>query len=123
MKNYLAIFTGSPQSSSGTKWEAMNAAARAKAEAAGMKGWQEWAEKNHASLVQMGAPLGKTKRVGPEGVSDITNAMCAYAVVQASSHDAAAKLFLNHPHFAIFPGDGVEIMECLAIPGMLEKKS
>ena len=28
-----------------------------------------------------------------------------------------AKLFEKHPHFTIFPGDSVEIMECLPIPG------
>ena len=27
-----------------------------------------------------------------------------------------AKLFENHPHFAIFPGDSIEIMESLPIP-------
>jgi hypothetical protein len=30
---------------------------------------------------------------------------------------AAAKLFEGHPHFTIFPGDGVEVMEVLPIPG------
>ena len=34
------------------------------------------------------------------------------------SHEAAAQLFLNHPHFTIFPGESVELMECLPIPGM-----
>jgi hypothetical protein len=42
--------------------------------------------------------------------------MTAYTVVKAESHEAAAKLFVNHPHFMIFPGDGIEIMECLPIP-------
>jgi len=31
--------------------------------------------------------------------------------------DAAARLFVNHPHFTILPGDSVEIMECLPMPG------
>lgn len=44
--------------------------------------------------------------------------MGAYTVVQADSHEAAAKLFENHPHFMIFPGDAVEVMERLPIPGM-----
>jgi hypothetical protein len=44
--------------------------------------------------------------------------MTAFTVVQAESHDAAAKLFVNHPHFTIFPGDAVEVMECLPIPTM-----
>jgi len=39
-------------------------------------------------------------------------------VVKAKSQQDAAKLFLKHPHFMIFPGDRVEVMECLPIPGM-----
>jgi hypothetical protein len=37
-------------------------------------------------------------------------------IVEAESHEAAARLFENHPHFAIFPGDSVEIMEFVPIP-------
>ena len=65
----------------------------------------------------MGTPLGRTKNVSSFGITDIRNNMTAYTVVQAESHEAAARLFENHPHFTIFPGDGVEIMECLPIPG------
>jgi hypothetical protein len=43
--------------------------------------------------------------------------MAGYIVIEAESHDAAARLFVNHPHFTIFPGDSVEIMEVLPIPG------
>jgi hypothetical protein len=38
-------------------------------------------------------------------------------VVLADSHENAAGLFKDHPHFTIFPGDSVEVMECLPIPG------
>ena len=41
----------------------------------------------------------------------------AFAVVKAPSHEAAARMFENHPHFAIFPGERVEIMPVLPIPG------
>lgn len=41
----------------------------------------------------------------------------AYMVVRADSHEAAAKLFERHPHFTIFPGESVEIMPVLPIPG------
>lgn len=37
-------------------------------------------------------------------------------IVEADSHEAAARMFENHPHFSIFPGDSVEIMECLPMP-------
>ena len=45
-------------------------------------------------------------------------ALAGYTIVEAESQEAAARLFLNHPHFMIFPGDGVEVMECLPMPEM-----
>jgi hypothetical protein len=44
--------------------------------------------------------------------------MTAFTLVQADSQEAAAKLFENHPHFTVFPGDAVEVMECLPVPAM-----
>jgi hypothetical protein len=73
-------------------------------------------ETHKASIVATGGPLGKTKRTSPGGVADTRNALTGYVVVQAESHDDAARMFEKHPHFAIFPGDSVEIMECLPIP-------
>jgi hypothetical protein len=32
-------------------------------------------------------------------------------------HEAAAKLFENHTHFVNFPGESVELMPVLPIPG------
>ena len=43
--------------------------------------------------------------------------MGAFTVVRAASHEAAAKLFEDHPHFSIFPGESIEIMPVLPIPG------
>ena len=42
--------------------------------------------------------------------------MTAWVVLRADSHEAAARLFEGHPHFTIFPGDGVEVMEVLPMP-------
>lgn len=64
-----------------------------------------------------GSPIGKTKRVDKSGASSATNTITAYTVVRADSHDAAAAMFENHPHFTIFPGEAVEIMPCLPVPG------
>jgi hypothetical protein len=44
--------------------------------------------------------------------------LTGYTIVQAESHEAAAKLFENHPHFTLLPGNSIEIIECLDIPGM-----
>ena len=83
----------------------------------GMKAWMDWGQTHAAAIVDQGSPLGKTKRASPDGIADIKNAMTGYVIVKAESHAAAAKMFENHPHFTIFPGDSVEIMECLPIPG------
>ena len=116
MKNFLAIFTGSPEAMDA--WKSLDAAQREAKEKAGMEAWKAWVEQHHGSIVDHGAPLGKTKRTSAGGIADIRNNMAAYTVVRAESHDAAARLFEQHPHFTIFPGDAVEIMECLPLPEM-----
>ena len=95
----------------------MDEAKRKKLEASGIKAWGDWMMSHEAAVVEQGGPLGKTKRAAAEGVSDTKNDMTGYVVVQAESHESAARMFENHPHFTIFPGESVEIMECLPIPG------
>ena len=116
MKNFLAIYLGTPAARAA--WDALPEAVRSEREAAGIKAWHAWVERNKSRIVGMGAPLGKTKRISKAGVADVKNNMAAYTVVSAETYEEAAKLFENHPHFTIFPGDSIEIMECLPIPGM-----
>ena len=115
MKNFLAIYTGTQ--SSLDKFKALTEEQRTSKQAEGMEAWMDWAKQHAGVIVDQGAPLGKTKRASDLGISDISNAMAGYTIVRAEPHVEAAKLFENHPHFTIFPGDGVEIMECLAMPG------
>ena len=114
---YLAVFTGSKSSPRRTAWDALPDADRRAKEKAGMAAWHAWVEKHHAVIVSMGGPLGKTKKVTQRGIDDTSNELGAFTVVRADSHEAAAKLFDQHPHFVIFPGDAVEIMPVLPIPG------
>jgi hypothetical protein len=116
MKKYMAVFSGSPDAMA--QWQSLDEAERKRREAEGMQAWKQWVEKLGDTIVDQGAPLGKTKRVTEGGIADTRNNLAAYTVVQAESQEAAARLFENHPHFAIFPGDGVEIMECLPLPEM-----
>ncbi|XXX81394.1 hypothetical protein WMF30_21795 [Sorangium sp. So ce134] len=117
MKRFLAIYIGTEDALRRARWNELDEKERKEREASGMKAWMDWGTANSAAIVEHGGPLGKTKRASEEGVTDIKNAMAGYVIVQAESHEAAAKLFENHPHFAIFPGDSVEIMECLPLPG------
>ena len=114
---YLAVFLGSKTSVRRVAWDALPEGERHAKENEGMLAWKEWVEKHHAAIVSMGGPLGKTKKVSKGGIVDTSNEMNAFTAVRADSHEAAAKLFENHPHFAIFPGDSIEIMAVLPIPG------
>jgi hypothetical protein len=113
---YLAVFVGSKNSPKFAAWNALPEAERKAKEMEGIAAWKAWVTKHQASLAEMGGPLGKTKKVGAGGIADISNELGAFTVVRAASHEAAAKMFENHPHFAIFPGEAVEIMPVLPIP-------
>ena len=114
MKHFMAIYLGSQAARS--KWDKLSEAERKERQAKGMAAWRDWGTKHGASIVEGGGPLGKTKRADARGVTDVRNDMAAYVIVQAETHEAAAKLFLSHPHFTVFPGEAVEIMECMPIP-------
>ena len=101
-----------------TELSASKRSKRKKRERSGMAAWIGWGERHGTSIVDQGTPLGKTKRVDAGGLSDTKNMMCGYVIVEAESHEAAARMFLDHPHFSIFPGESVEIMECLPMPKM-----
>jgi hypothetical protein len=115
--NYLAVFIGDARGARRAAWDALPEAERRAKEREGMFAWKAWVEKHAADIVFMGGPLGKTKKVSLEGIADISNHMGAFAVVRAESHEAAAQLFDKHAHFSIFPGESVEIMPVLPIPG------
>ena len=114
MKKYLCVFTGTPDSMAA--WQDRPEAERKRRETEGMAAWKQWAEKNAARIAEMGGPLGRTKRVSASGISDVRNNLAAFVIVQAESQEEAARLFIEHPHFTIFPGDGVEVMEILPVP-------
>jgi hypothetical protein len=115
MKRYLAVFTGAPDGMA--RWQALSEAERKQREAQGIAAWNKWGVDHAASIVDMGGPLGRTKRVSKDGITDVRNNLAGFTVLTAASQEAAAALFRDHPHFTIFPGDGVEIMEVLPVPG------
>ena len=114
---YLAIFLGSKTSAKMMAWNALPEADRRAKEREGIAAWKGWVQKHQAAIVGMGGPLGKTKKISERGIEDISNMLSAYTLVRANSHEAAAKMFEKHPHFVNFPGDSVEIMPVLPIPG------
>jgi hypothetical protein len=114
---FLAVFLGSKNNPRMKAWMALPEAQRRAKEQEGMAAWKSWMEKHHAAVVSMGGPLGKTKKITERGIDDVSNEMTAFVVVRAESHEAAARLFEKHPHFSIFPGEALEVMPVLPIPG------
>jgi hypothetical protein len=77
----------------------------------------KWAKKNEKSIVDLGAPLGKTKRINAAGISDTKNGITGYSIVQGDSLDSVSKIFDGHPHLQMH-GALIEVLECMPIPGM-----
>ncbi len=117
MKHYLAVYLGSEASRKASGWDDLDEAQRKQRQQAGIQAWTAWVETHRDAIVDVGAPLGKTLRASPAGINGTRNLLTAYTLVRAPSHEAAARMFEGHPHFTVFPGDSIEIMECLPVPG------
>jgi outer membrane biogenesis lipoprotein LolB len=83
---------------------------------AGMEAWMTWSKKAASSIVDMGAPLGKSLVVTPAGSSATRNELGGYSVLQAESKEALAETLTGHPHF-MTPGGSIEIVEMMPMPG------
>lgn len=118
MKKFLAVYMGSQSEEAMKKWMAMDEKTRQEKEQAAMQAWFKWGETYRKQILDQGGPLGKTKKADRSGVSDIKNLMTGYTLFEAETHDAAVLMFKNHPHFTLFPGESVEVMEVLPIPKM-----
>jgi hypothetical protein len=111
--HYLAVFTSNKTSPRWQAWYAMSADERRARDEEGLAALRAWDEKHRDAIVYEGGPLGPTKRTSQNGVTDVVNELTVFVVVRAPSHEAAARLFERHPHFTIFPCDGVDVMPLL----------
>jgi hypothetical protein len=84
---------------------------------AGMDAWMAWSKKAAASIVDLGAPLGKSLRVTKGGASPTTNDLGGYSILQGESKEALAGVLLEHPHF-MMPDGSIEVVELMPMPGM-----
>ena len=83
---------------------------------AGMDAWMVWGKKAASSIVDMGAPLGKSLRVTPGGASPTTNDLGGFSILQAESKEALAETLKGHPHFMMKDGT-IEVVEVMPMPG------
>jgi hypothetical protein len=78
--------------------------------------WDVWMGE-HAKMFLDTNAAGKTKLVTASGVSDSRNDIVLYSIVEAASHEEAAKSFENHPHLQI-PQSSIQVMEIRPMSGM-----
>jgi hypothetical protein len=78
-------------------------------------GWMAWADKHAASIVDQGAPLGKSLRVTTTDASPIVNDLGAFTIFQAESQEALAATLKDHPHL-ISDERFLEIVEMTPMP-------
>lgn len=83
----------------------------------GMDAWMAWGQSAAASIVDMGAPLGRSLLVTVSGSSPTKNDLGGYSIMQAESKEALAASLKGHPHF-MTPGGTIELVELVPIPGI-----
>ena len=104
--NFLALYL--IPSAVMADWAKTDPNARKAAEEKMKAEWQKWMG-DHAKMVKLTEAVGKTKRVTASGISDGKNDICLYSIIEADSHETAAKAFENHPHLQI-PQASIEVM-------------
>jgi hypothetical protein len=114
MPRFLAVYTMKPEDLA--RFRALPKAEQAAVDEAGLRAWGEWDKRNAAHIADPGGMVGKTLRVSKDGVTPASNVFCGYLVVEAETLEDAARLFQDHPHFQIFPGDGVDLMPFVTEP-------
>ena len=113
MKKFMVLYMAN-----GADFERMMKESTPEQQKKGMDAWMKWMGDNKASMVDGGAPLGKSKKIDTKGASDTKNDVCGYSIVQAENAEDATKLFgKDHPHLQM-PGSWVEVIEVMHIPGM-----
>ena len=113
MKKFMVLYMASA-----ADFEKMMKESTPEQQKKGMAGGIKWMGDNQPSLVDGGAPLGKTSRVDAKGVSETRNGIGGYSIVQAENAEAATKLFgKDHPHLQI-PGGWIEVIVIMQVPGM-----
>ena len=71
--------------------------------------WNRWMGE-HAKMITLTDAAGKTMAVTASGITDTKNDIMLYSIVEADSHEEAAKAFAQHPHLGI-PQASIQVME------------
>jgi hypothetical protein len=99
------------------EWKKTEPEKRKQAEQKMQSEWKKWMSDHSKIFADTGAGVGKTKRVTGQGTVDTRNDIMLFGIVEAESHEAAARTFESHPHLQI-PQSSIEVMEINPLHGM-----
>ena len=114
MPRFVAVYTMKPEDLA-----AFRARPKSEQEAidkVGLQAWEEWGKRTAAAIVATDGMVGKTRRVTKSGIADAQNQIAGFLIVEAVGIAAAARLFEEHPHITVFPGDGIDVMPVVTGP-------
>lgn len=109
MGTFLAIYNGAADDASKDELTEQQ-------QAEFLHAWAAWAQRHQSALLDPGAPVNAKKLVTADGVEDFTDASIGYAIVRADSHEQAVRIFSEHPHLRLFPGNSIAVLECPSVP-------
>lgn len=84
---------------------------------AGMGAWMDWAAKAGDAITDLGSPLALALRLGPGSSTAGGDDIAGYSLLQAASAPDLADVLASHPHLSV-PGNSIDILELLTMPGM-----
>jgi hypothetical protein len=81
-----------------------------------MEEWKTWAVSLGTALTNPGTPVGVTKVLTAEGVSNdvAQNPVMGFSIIEAANMEAALELLKDCPHFDL--GGTLEISEMMQMP-------
>jgi hypothetical protein len=112
MKTFLALYL--TPASVLEDWMQTPEAERKESEAKMQADWNAWMQ-IHGAHIKETRGAGKTKRVSSDGIVDVKNDVMLYSIVEAETHEAAAAIFKDHPHFQI-PQATIDVMVANELP-------
>jgi len=82
----------------------------------GLQAWIDWAAELGPALVDPGQPLGQSRTVTADGVSQSDTDVIGMSIIEAPSMDAALEMVENHHHLRWAEGCTITVLEEMGIP-------
>jgi hypothetical protein len=106
MKKYFVLYKASPEEIK--KWLSKSSPEDQKKIT---EAWGKWTGDHKSDIADPGTQLNQVKQVTTKGITDVHNDVGGYMILQAESHDAAAKLLQDSPHFLGGDAFTIEVMD------------